>query len=145
MRIYVRTAARALVRARSATHISRASLWRGLRVRYFFVLMQFSKLRSDFNSGLYSNAGAQRAILRRNFALHQVFSRRETGQSVHGRDGSNRKYIVRSSISQLKFSRPRRFFPTFTIVPAFYPAERRSSKERILFVKGCKSLHHVIN
>lgn len=108
-----------------------------------------SKLRSGFNSGLYSNAGKQRAILRRNFASHgsEVFSRRETGQSVHGREGSIRKYIVRSSISRLKFSRPGQFFPTFTIAPVLYRTARHlpPSRERILFVKGCKSLCDVIN
>lgn len=113
---------------------SRASLWRGLRSLLSFVVLQFSKLRSDFNSGLYSNAGAQRAILRRNFALHRQSSFQPKGNgSVCTWKGweSNRKYIVTSSISQLKFSRPRRFFPTFTIVPAFYLAARRSSKGRI--------------
>jgi len=55
-----------------------------------------------------------------------------------------RKYVVRSSISRLKFSRSGQFFPTFTIA---LELARRSppAKERILFVKGCKSLRHVIN
>jgi len=108
-----------------------------------------SKLRSDFNPGLYSNAGQQRAILRQNFASlsNEVFSRRKTGQSVCERDGSSRKYIVKSCISQLKFSRSGRFFPTFTIASALYCVVRRLplSKKRILFLKGCKSLRHDIN
>lgn len=94
-------------------------------------------------------ASSNVAILRRNFASpgSEVFSRRKTGQSVHGSEGSIRKYVVRSSISQLKFSRPGQFSLTFTIAPELYRAARRlpSSRERILFVKGCKSLYHVIN
>lgn len=129
---------------------NRALLCGAASVRYFpFVPLQFSKLRSDFNSGLYSNAGVQRAILRRNFASHRQSSFQPKGNgsvcTVWVGWGSNRKYIVTSSISQLKFSRPRRFFPTFTIVPAFYRAARRSSKGRICSLKGCKSLRHVIN
>lgn len=47
-----------------------------------------SKLRSDYNPGLYSNAGQQRAILRRNFASpsSEVFSRTRKRVSLYARE-----------------------------------------------------------